>query len=375
MTEIKRIRRCPGCGVILQSIDETLPGFVPEKHLERHEVVLCQRCFKLQHYGEDIAPREPRVNEEFLHIVNQAKAENALIVYVLDLFSFDSSFSKDINDSIKDLDIIGVANKRDLFPKSVKDDKLRNYVMKRAKDAGLNLDALVIASPLKKYNIDELKAKIEELRKERNVYVIGATSSGKSTLVNTYMKQFMNTTQMMITTSPFPGTTLRVIEIPLDEKSKLYDTPGYVIDTSLISHVEREVIRSIVPRTEVKPRTFQLAPKQSVIAGGLARFDFLAGKPTGFTFYASNMVEMKRVSLVNADKTFDSLVKTNKIRPTTKLVRSFQDLEAFELAVADKTKIDVGIVGLGWVTFTGNKQNIRILAPKGVAVYVLPAKI
>ncbi len=375
MSEIRKIRRCPGCGVIIQSLDETLPGYVPEKHLARHEVVLCQRCFKLQHYGEDIAPKEPRVNEEFLTILEQAKQENALIIYVLDLFSFDSSFSPEVNDKIKDLDIIGVANKRDLFPKSVKDEKLREYVMTRCHQAGLTIDDLVIASPLKKYNIDEVKAQLEKRRLGRNVYVIGATSSGKSTLVNAYMKQFMNITQVPITTSPFPGTTLRVIEIPLDDHSRLYDTPGYALDTSMLSLVERDVIRSIVPRTEVKPRTYQLAPKQSVMLGGLARFDFMQGKMTGFTFYLSNFVEVKRSALVNADKTFDSLVSHNKIRPTSKLVKSFTDLEAFEVDIIDKGKLDVGIVGLGWVSFTANKQRIRILAPKGVHIYVQPAKI
>ncbi len=375
MTEIRRIRRCPGCGVILQSIDETLPGFVPEKHMERHEVVLCQRCFKLQHYGEDISPKEPRVNEEFLKILAQAKAENALIIYVLDLFSFDSSFSPDVNEMIRGLDIIGVANKRDLFPKSVKDEKLRAYVLSRTEKVGLTLIDLVIASPIKKYNIDEVKLQIEKHRDGRNVYVIGATSSGKSSLVNAFMRQFLNTTSFMITTSPFPGTTLRVIEIPLDEKSHLYDTPGYALDTSLISKVERDVIRTIVPRTEIKPRTYQISPKQSVILGGLARFDFMSGKATGFTFYMSNLVELKRSLLSNADKTFDTLVSQNRIRPTSKLVKSFQDLEAFEVAIVDKGRLDIGIVGLGWINFAGNKQNIRILAPKGVGIYVLPPKI
>ncbi|HOJ45343.1 MAG TPA: ribosome biogenesis GTPase YqeH [Bacilli bacterium] len=375
MTEIRKIRRCPGCGVILQSIDETLPGYVPEKHLAKHEVVICQRCFKLQHYGEDIAPKEPRVNEEFLRILDQAKAENALIIYVLDLFSFDSSFSPEINEKIQHLDIIGVANKRDLFPKSVKDEKLREYVLKRTEKAGLKVDALVIASPLKKYNIDELKSEIEARRLGRNVYVIGATSSGKSSLVNAYMKQFMNMTQVPITTSPFPGTTLRVIEIPLDDSSRLFDTPGYVIDSSLLSLVERDVIRTIVPRTEIKPRTYQLSPKQSVIVGGLARFDFMLGKMTGFTFYVSNLVELKRTALVNADKTFDSLVSKNKIRPTSKIVKGFGDLEAFEVDILDKGKLDIGIVGLGWVTFTASKQRIRILAPKGVHIFVQAAKI
>lgn len=375
MTEIRKIRRCPGCGIILQSLDETLPGYVPEKHLERHEVVLCQRCFKLQHYGEDIAPHEPRVNEEFLTIVEQARRENALIIYVLDLFSFDSSFSPEVNEKIKNLDIIGVANKRDLFPKSVKDDKIREYVKRRAEEAGLVFDSIVIASPLKKYNIDELKLHLEQRRQGRNVYVIGATSSGKSSLVNAYMKQFMNTTTMMITTSPFPGTTLRVIEIPLDESSRLFDTPGYALDTSIISQVERDVIRQIVPRTEIKPRTFQLAAKQSIIFGGLARFDFMKGKTTGFTCYFSNMVEIKRSALVNADKTFENLVTKNKVRPTSKIVKSVTDLEAFEVAIADKGRLDIGIVGLGWINFAGNKQTIRVLTPKGVLVYVQAPKI
>jgi ribosome biogenesis GTPase A len=131
----------------------------------------------------------------------------------------------------------------------------------------LTIDDLVIASPIE-INIDDVKAQIEAKRQGRNVYVIGRTSSGKSSLVNAYIKQFLNTTQMLITTSPFPGTTLRVIEIPLDESSHLYDTPGFVLDTSLVSQVEREVIRSIVPRTEIKPRTFQLMAKQSIIIGG-----------------------------------------------------------------------------------------------------------
>ena len=56
MNEMRIIRRCPGCGVSLQTIDQQLPGNVPVKHVDRHEVVLCQRCVKLQHYGEDVAP-------------------------------------------------------------------------------------------------------------------------------------------------------------------------------------------------------------------------------------------------------------------------------------------------------------------------------
>ena len=42
---------CYGCGQILQCEDETQAGYVPDKILETKENILCQRCFKLQHYN------------------------------------------------------------------------------------------------------------------------------------------------------------------------------------------------------------------------------------------------------------------------------------------------------------------------------------
>jgi 30S ribosome assembly GTPase len=375
MNEIKRIRRCPGCGVILQTLDESLPGYVPEKHIERHEVIICQRCFKLQHYGEDISNGQPHVNEDFLKILKRAKDENALIIYVVDLFAFNSSISPEINKIIKGMDIIGVANKRDLLPKSVNENKLRDYVIDHCNKANLIFNELIIASPLKNYRIDDLKQLIQKWRKGRNVYVIGATSSGKSTLVNTYIRNYTNTTNSMITTSPFPGTTLRIIEIPLDNSSFLYDTPGYVIDNSLISIVEKDVLKSIVPREVIKPRTYQLFAKQSIIMGGLARFDYLKGRLTGFTFYISPRVQLRRSQLIYADHSFNNMIEKRKIHPVSKRINNLQDLEAFEITIEEEGRVDVGIAGLGWINFQGNKQTIRVLAPKGVHIYIETPKI
>jgi len=375
MTELKRIRRCYGCGIILQSLDEKLPGYVPEIQLEKHEVVLCQRCFKLQHYGVEDPLKEPTVDADFLHILSEAKKEKALIVYVFDLFSFESSFVKTINNEIKGMAVLVVANKRDLLPREISDKKLSDYVLNRAKDAGLIVSDIVITSPIKNYNMDELKEKIEKYRKGKNVYVIGAASSGKSSIVNGFLKNYSNKTTNLITTSPYPGTTLRVINIPLDDSTVLYDTPGISVDNSLIFKVEKEVLKIITPKIEVKPRTFQLNAGQSLIIGGIARFDFVKGPRTGFSLYLANPVAVTRSKIERADHTLESLIKVKTVKPVSKIVQSIKDLEAFEVIIKDDKRVDVGITGLGWMTFKSHGQVLRVLAPKGVRIYTEPAKI
>ncbi len=375
MSELKRIRRCYGCGVILQTVDANLPGYVPEEQLVKHEVVLCQRCFRMQHYGKDEHTGDPTVNEEFHKILEAAQKENALIVYVFDLFSFESSFVTAFNEKIKGLTTLIVANKRDLLPREVNDQKIHDYVAKRAQEAGMVVSDIVITSSIKNYNMDELKEKIQTRREGRNVYFIGAASSGKSSIINNFIKNYSNTTSMLITTSPFPGTTLRVIEIPLDESSFLFDTPGISVDNSLLFKVEKEILKIITPMKEVKPRTFQLNPGQSLIFGGLARFDFVEGKHTGFSVYMANPVDITRAKLERADRTMDSQIRTKTVRPISKIVRDVTDLEAFEITITETNRLDVGITGLGWVTFKGNGQVIRVMIPKGVKAYVKPAKI
>ena len=50
------------------------------------------------------------------------------MVYVVDVFNFESSFNPEINTALSGLDIILVANKFDLLPKSTNEAKLKDYV-------------------------------------------------------------------------------------------------------------------------------------------------------------------------------------------------------------------------------------------------------
>lgn len=66
--------------------------------------------------------------------------------------------------------------------------------------------------------MQELLDTIEKYRESRDVYVVGVTNVGKSTLINQIIQQTVGV-QDVITTSQFPGTTLDKIEIPLDDST------------------------------------------------------------------------------------------------------------------------------------------------------------
>jgi ribosome biogenesis GTPase YqeH len=375
MKDLKIIRRCPGCGVILQSIDETLPGFVPTKHVERHEVVLCQRCFKLQHYGQDIGSKETFKFDEFYKILDTAKKDHAVIIWVLDILNFETTLSTELLAPLKGLDVYFVATKRDLLPKNVNNQRLTSYISDFLKSKSFPFKGLLIASSKTNQAMDELRSIISEAIITQDIYIIGATSSGKSTLVNTYLKNFSNQTKKMITTSPFPGTTLRVIEIPLGEKQVMYDTPGYIAEHSILSKVEKEVVKVILPKVEIKPKHYRLGAKDSLAIGGLARLDVLEGKKQAISFYFSNLVEFHKTTLEKADTSFMSLITKKHIKPTSKHCLKLSNFDAFEITLDTTGRTDFAISGYGWISLPASGQTIRLLVPKGVLVKQLPVKV
>jgi len=376
MSEVKKVRRCYGCGEILQTEDPQAPGFTTAFQLAKHDIVLCQKCFEKNHAGHD-ALNEPIFNADFNTILARIKATQALIVYVVDLFTFETSFMSEVTDAIRDNRMILVANKIDLLPANVKQDKIHAFVAKRCEQASLKPERIILASSTKNYNIEEVMASIEELRDGHSVYFIGAVSSGKSSLINTLLKNFKNESNYYITTSFYPNTTLKVIEIPLDDKSAIYDTPGLSISNSVIGQManEKDVIRTIVPRATIRPQTFALRPGQSLLFGAIARFDCLAGPRTNFTVYVANEVRIHRVETKHADATLDRLIKRQETRPISKTITSHLDLDVYDIRVDYDDKCDISFAGLGWVTFTGKKQVIRTFVPKGVSIYHNTSKI
>ena len=101
------------------------------------------------------------------------------------------------------------------------------WMKERAHEAGLRPVEVLLTSAKKANEMENLLKKIEEYREGRDVYIVGVTNVGKSTLINQIIKNTAGVKDV-ITTSQFPGTTLDKIEIPLDDGHFLIDTPGII---------------------------------------------------------------------------------------------------------------------------------------------------
>lgn len=363
-----RIKRCYGCGAILQSTMKDSPGYLPKEKLESESDLLCERCYKLRHYNSDNV--SPHFNEDFASILKTAREGNDLVIYVLDIFNLEASLIPDIEKHFG-AKLLVILNKRDVLPKSMSDEKLIENASSRLEEMGIKPIDIIVISSLRNYNLDELMDKINHLREGKDVYFIGASQVGKSSIVNSLLKHYKNQTGKFITTSIYPGTTLDVIQIPLDNDSYIYDTPGIFNAQSLLNQVERKILKYIIPRSEINPRVFQSNDSQSYLLGAIARVDFIKGPKTNFNFVFSNELKITRTKLDKADRTFDSLLITKETTPVSETIKDLKDLVRHEFTLPETGPVDILIAGLGFIALNASSQTIAVYAPKNVLVKIV----
>jgi ribosome biogenesis GTPase YqeH len=370
----KSIIRCFGCGCELQNHDPLQTGYTP-KILDGEGTVLCQRCYRLQHYGEN---RDDSIAEpDYANIFKNIIARKNLILYALDLFNFESSIIREVHPYIKNNPILIVANKRDILPKNVDDEKIKQFIYLRLKQEGIEPNGIIVTSAYKNYNFDEIYEAARALSNKKDIFIIGASSVGKSSIINTFLKNYKNASRNVITTSPYPGTTVATIRIPIDNYRMIIDTPGVLVKDSMHAKLEKAALKYIIPKTELRPITYQLSSKQSICLGGLARFDIIDGPKSGYTIYASRDLENLRCKLEKADSTFNNLVAKKKIKPTSYTITSVESLTGEEntYILPEGKKVDIVVSGLGWISCNGKGQKICVKAPRGVLVVIRDAMI
>lgn len=362
MTEVIH---CIGCGAEIQTQAPGELGYTPNGALEKGLAtgeVYCQRCFRLRHYN-DIQDVH-LTDDDFLRLLNTLGQEDALIVNVVDIFDFNGSLIPGLHRFVGDNPVLLVGNKVDILPKSLKKSKMKQWMIERAHEMGLRPVDVLLTSAKKPNEMEELLATIEKYREGRNVYVVGVTNVGKSTLINQIIKQTAGI-QDLITTSQFPGTTLDKIEIPLDDGHFLIDTPGIIHRHQMAHYLGKKDLRIIAPTKEIKPKIYQLNAGQTLFLGGLARFDFIQGERSSFIAYVSNDIEPHRTKLENADAFYEKHVGGLIQPPRADEVKDFPELVRFEFSVKEKT--DIVFAGLGWITVT-SPGVVAGWAPKGVDV-------
>ena len=319
-------KRCLGCGVILQDANLLQEGYTT--NLEND---YCQRCFRMKNYGEYQVVTKS--NEEYLDILKDVALTKDLVLYVTDLLNLEEDL-EEIRSLIPNKMIL-VLNKIDVLPKSVKEEKIVNYL--KSKD--INFEEVIVISANKNYNIDYLLKRIKYYQTSKNVYVVGHTNAGKSSLINKLIKNYSDKEQEL-TMSPLPSTTLNVVTIEINDHLTLIDTPGLVDSGSILNQLDEKMMKKISPKKEIKPRTYQIRKGQSIVIEDLIRIDYVEGEKNSFTLFMSNDLKVKRLlNLFNNEELYDKNKVTYNMKYDEDLVISGLGF----IKIVDKGTIDVYI--------------------------------
>ena len=277
------IKYCKGCGVRLQDSNVSLEGYT--NNLSKD---LCKRCFRLKNYGEyEIVTK---TNDEYIKIIKDIGKTKSLVLYVVDLISLPKNLNS-IKEYLKNNKVILILNKKDMLPLSVTDHKILEYIDKFCENEYIDK---IIVSANKNYNLDKLMKLIKKYRVYKNVYVVGNTNAGKSTLINKLIDNY-SIDKSLITISSMPSTTLDEIKIPFKD-FYLIDTPGLVNKHSIINYISDSNIKKLSSKKEIKPRTYQIKKGQALIFEDFLRIDYVEGERNSFTVFASNNIKVKRIN-------------------------------------------------------------------------------
>ncbi|MBS4769865.1 ribosome biogenesis GTPase YqeH [Carnobacteriaceae bacterium zg-ZUI240] len=359
---------CIGCGLAIQTTDKDALGYtVPsayEKGLETGKLY-CQRCFKLRQYNQ--LEKVSISNDQFLQMLHNIGSQTALVVNVIDIFDVYGTLISGLHRFAGKNPVMVVANKIDLLPKSVNKRRVKHWLQKQLSDNGIKPVDIVLASGQKKHQIDAVLEQIEKHRNKRDVYVVGVTNVGKSTLINSIIAS-LGGQKDLITVSRFPGTTLDNIYIPFEDGKHLIDTPGIIHEHQMAHYLKAEDLKLVSPQKEIKPITFQLNEEQTLYLGALGRFDYIKGERNAVTCYFSKGLMLHRTKLSNADAFYEKHAGQLLV-PTT---QQKEKLVRYEFQVEANT--DIVYSGLGWIT-VHKAGKVAAYAPKGVHITIREAII
>lgn len=351
------MRRCKGCGVVLQDTDKQAIGYTPDLKKD-----FCQRCFRITHYDDVMISMKQGIDTDA--VLEKIEQLDALVVWVVDLFDLEANLISGMNRRLRGKDIILVATKRDLLPDTLGNEKLSRFLIQRLKENDLTVDGIVICGDLVKHafadyngSLDAVKEAIERYRNGRDVVIMGMANAGKSTLLNALIPN------QHLTTSRHPGTTLDFNELSMGDYC-IYDTPGLTRNDSLLTHVDDEWLKTVIPQRALKARVYQLRGDQTLSVGGLARLDLFGCEAVSCVGYFADSLPMHRSKQEKADGLWEQHLH-ELLSPS--LNDNFREMKAYNFP-KHSDKIDIVIHGLGWFCISGQVKGLRVYVHKDVHV-------
>ena len=216
---------CGGCGAMLHCQSPSIPGYLPSEifnSCQAHDLrgQICQRCRFLREH--DVALNVNISPDDYPKVISVIRDQIAMVVLVVDLVDFPCSIWPGL------LEIIGtkrpvcvVGNKVDLIPKDSKGylEHIKGCLITELEKTGIdraNIKHVSLISATTGYGVEQLITKIQNSWGSRgDVYLLGCTNVGKSSLFNALISSDFCKTQASdllerATVSAWPGTTLNL---------------------------------------------------------------------------------------------------------------------------------------------------------------------
>ncbi|CAD1480270.1 unnamed protein product [Heterotrigona itama] len=222
---------CGGCGALLHCRDPAIPGYLPSelfpfKNTDELKSTICQRCHFLKFYN---AALEVKVSiEDYPRLLKVIKSRKCAIVLIIDVTDFPCCIWPDLKTILHPFTpIFLVGNKVDLLPKDC--PSFLENVKRRLIDAVIditgvkreNITHVQLTSAKTGYGIEQLINNLQnKWQYKGDVYLVGCTNVGKSSLFNTLINSDYCKVQAIdlvqrATVSAWPGTTLNLLKFPI----------------------------------------------------------------------------------------------------------------------------------------------------------------
>lgn len=343
-------RHCVGCGCQLQNIDPNALGYVVKESQS-----LCQRCFRVRHYGDTQAFKKDGVNStEVLATISKLEG---MILLVMDISDLESGLFTGLRRHLASRSFILVVTKRDLLPITVSDEKILSVLRRRIDEEKIDVEMALLVSIKDEVSIENLRAHLRLLDPSVPLIACGYANAGKSSLLNALIKE-----KDALTVSPYPHTTLQVNQINFEEHV-IYDTPGIKVESSFLDLIELEEVPKYTLQKSVKPMTIQLKGRQCFILDQFADLVLECEAGASITFYFTDTLNIHRTKAENRLRYIqDHHVYDQKTNHTLHFNPIY-------------SPVDVVFKQLGWVCIHGRVKHLEVTTRIKEAILIRKAMI